>query len=515
MSSIFVFLLISFSIWLSQFSNARIFTLDMHHRFSEPVKKWSQLTGNYFPIRNWPEKGSIEYYAELAHHDRVLRGRRLSDFNGSLTFSDGNSTFRISSLGFLHYTTVTLGTPEMKFLVALDTGSDLFWVPCSCGKCASADELPYNSDFELTIYDPKGSSTSKNVTCNNDICPHYYGCTSESSECPYSVSYVSSETSTTGILVEDILHLRTEDNDLEFIEAYITFGCGRVQTGSFLDIAAPNGLFGLGFEKISVPSILSRDGYITDSFSMCFGYDGTGRISFGDKGSLDQEETPFNMNPFHPIYNITVTQIRVGATLHVSELTALVDSGTSFTYLVDPFYTRLSDSFHSHVRDKRRPPDPRIPFEYCYIMSPDANTSLIPTMSLTMKGGGQMVIYDPIIVISTLHELVYCLAVIKSQELNIIGQNFMTGYRIVFDREKLVLGWKKYDCYNMDSSNAFISKPLNSTNLPPAVNPTTTKSEASNRNIGHTLDATSFYCISSFNLIHSCLLSLLLVCLLL
>ena len=62
-------------------------------------------------------------------------------------------------------------------------------------------------------------------------------------------------------------------------------------------MAAPNGLFGLGLEKISVPSILSQKGYTADSFSMCFGHDGTGRINFGDKGSLDQEETPFNVNP--------------------------------------------------------------------------------------------------------------------------------------------------------------------------------------------------------------------------
>lgn len=70
-----------------------------------------------------------------------------------------------------------------------------------------------------------------------------------------------------------------------------------MQSGSFLDVAAPNGLFGLGFEKISVPSIMAQEGYTADSFSMCFGHDGTGRISFGDKGSLDQEETPFNMHP--------------------------------------------------------------------------------------------------------------------------------------------------------------------------------------------------------------------------
>lgn len=69
-----------------------------------------------------------------------------------------------------------------------------------------------------------------------------------------------------------------------------------MQTGSFLDVAAPDGLFGLGLEKISVPSILSAGGYTANSFSMCFGRDGTGRISFGDKGTPDQEETPFNVD---------------------------------------------------------------------------------------------------------------------------------------------------------------------------------------------------------------------------
>lgn len=133
----------------------------------------------------------------------------------------------------------------------------------------------------------------------------------------------------------------------------------------------------------------------------------------------------------------------------------------------------------------------------------------------------------------------------------IFSENFMTGYRIVFDREKLVLGWKKYDCEfcfseslecvyvydgknhcwllkaivtcagnSMDGSNALPSKPVNSTNVPPAVDvgqvsPTTRKSEASSHNIGRSLDATSFYCISSFYLIHSCLLSFLLIFLLL
>lgn len=71
--------------------------------------------------------------------------------------------------------------------------------------------------------------------------------------------------------------------------------CGRVQTGSFLSGAAPNGLFGLGMDKQSVPSILASEGLIPNSFSMCFGADGLGRISFGDQGSSGQGETPFSL----------------------------------------------------------------------------------------------------------------------------------------------------------------------------------------------------------------------------
>lgn len=148
------------------------------------------------------------------------------------------------------------------------------------------------------------------------------------------------------------------------------------------------------------------------------------------------------------------------------EFTALFDSGTSFTYLIDPTYQRLSESFHSHIRDRRRPPDSRIPFEFCYDMSSDANTSSTPSMGLTMRGGSHFSVYDPIIIISTQSELVYCLAVVKSTELNIIGQNFMTGYRVVFDREKLILGWKKFDCYDVEDQVP--AKP-HSNNVPPAV----------------------------------------------
>lgn len=67
------------------------------------------------------------------------------------------------------------------------------------------------------------------------------------------------------------------------------------QTGDFLERSGINGVFGLGMDNISVPSILANKGLVANSFSMCFGRDGSGRIEFGDKGVPDQKITPFNL----------------------------------------------------------------------------------------------------------------------------------------------------------------------------------------------------------------------------
>ncbi|GAV82950.1 Asp domain-containing protein, partial [Cephalotus follicularis] len=131
------------------------FSFKMHHRFSEPVKKWSNSSTQWLP------KGSFEYCAVLAHRDRILRGcgLGLSEISRApLAFFDGNSTFRSSSLGFLHYTTVQLGTPGVKFMVALDTGSDLFWVPCDCSRCASTGSSTYA--FRCSLIFPLSLSLS-------------------------------------------------------------------------------------------------------------------------------------------------------------------------------------------------------------------------------------------------------------------------------------------------------------------------------------------------------------------
>ncbi|XP_073112962.1 aspartyl protease family protein 1 isoform X4 [Elaeis guineensis] len=322
-------------------------------------------------------------------------------------------------------------------------------------------------DFEFSIYSPNMSLTSQRVLCNSSLCELQRECTGTTGHCPYKMAYVSADTSSSGILVEDVLYLTTDDTHHEVVEARIVFGCGQVQTGSFLDVAAPNGLFGLGMEKISVPSILSSRGLTSDSFSMCFGHDGIGRISFGDNGSSDQEETPFNLNQLRPTYNISITGVSVGNSSIDAGFSSLFDSGTSFTYLADPAYTYLSESFNAQVQDKRQAPDSRIPFEYCYHKSSNHTKIQIPDLSLITKGGSDFPVSEPVIVISVQHEYVYCLGIVKSSRLNIIGQNFMTGLRIVFDSERNILGWKKFNCYESEDSNPLPVNPKNSSALSP------------------------------------------------
>lgn len=92
-SILFVFFFLFFLIHGGGAAAAPGFAL--HHRFSDPVRRWAESRAKNLP-GGWPEKGTVEYYAVLAGHDR---GRALSGAAPALTFSNGNATLQISSLG--------------------------------------------------------------------------------------------------------------------------------------------------------------------------------------------------------------------------------------------------------------------------------------------------------------------------------------------------------------------------------------------------------------------------------
>lgn len=81
----------------------------------------------------------------------------------------------------------------------------------------------YLQVIDFDIYSPNKSTTSKKVTCNSTYC-HEQRCSSPSSDCLYSIRYLSANTSSSGVVVEDVLHLTTDGPKLKGVEAPIAFG---------------------------------------------------------------------------------------------------------------------------------------------------------------------------------------------------------------------------------------------------------------------------------------------------
>lgn len=160
--------------------------------------------------------------------------------------------------------------------------------------------------------------------------------------------------------------------------------------------------------------------------------------------------------------------------------------------------------FNSQVREKRANLSASIPFEYCYALSRGQTEVLMPEVSLTTRGGAVFPVTRPFVIVAgettdgQVHAVGYCLAVFKSDiPIDIIGrtsglflnhgpliwllhkkrkkahdldcsctvltdehscaENFMTGLKVVFDRQRSVLGWTKFDCkkINQVSSSKF------------------------------------------------------------
>lgn len=62
-------------------------------------------------------------------------------------------------------------------------------------------------DKELGEYSPSHSSSSKQVPCSHELCEMGPTCKTPKGNCPYTVNYFSEDTSSSGFLFEDMMHL--------------------------------------------------------------------------------------------------------------------------------------------------------------------------------------------------------------------------------------------------------------------------------------------------------------------
>lgn len=76
--------------------------------------------------------------------------------------------------------------------------------------------------IENSVYSLNTSTTGKYLPCSSDLCNSQ--CSGANNRCPYQVDYVSANTSSSGVLMEDVLHLVTEDGLAKAENASIVFG---------------------------------------------------------------------------------------------------------------------------------------------------------------------------------------------------------------------------------------------------------------------------------------------------
>ncbi|KAL4645443.1 hypothetical protein ACB092_02G235600 [Castanea dentata] len=448
-------------------------SLRLIHRFSDEAAKALKFspseTNGSAGVSSWRKK-SKDYYRVLLSNDLHRQKMKLGSHYQLLFPSQGSNTVSFGNdFGWLHYTWIDIGTPNVSFLVALDTGSDLLWVPCDCIQCAPLSGAYYSSlDIDLNEYNPSDSSTSKHLSCSHQLCESGPNCKSPKQQCPYNINYYTESTSSSGLLVEDMLNLASGSDNTSntSVQAPVIIGCGMKQSGGYLDGVAPDGLLGLGLGEISVPSILAKAGLVRNSFSMCFNEDGSGRIFFGDLGLATQQSTSFlPLDGTYKTYIVGVEACCIGnSCLKLTSFRALIDSGASFTFLPDEVYEKTVNEFDRHVNATRSSFE-GYPWKYCY-KSSSQELPKVPSVTLMFPLNNSFVVHNPVFIINGSQGVDgFCLAIQPTDEdIGTIGQNYMTGYRMVFDRENLKLAWSRSNCQDLgDSKTMSVTSPPDGT----------------------------------------------------
>ncbi|KAK4390187.1 Aspartic proteinase-like protein 1 [Sesamum angolense] len=428
------------------------------HRFSDEARSlWVSRgeSGGGNKTTSWPEKKSFGHMRMLLGNDLKRQRLRLGAQNQLLVTSQGGRTINYGngfshppitcSLIWLHYTWIDIGTPNNSFLVALDTGSDMFWVPCDCIECAPLSLSYYNMlEKELGEYSPSHSSSSKHIPCSHELCEIGPNCDTPKAHCPYTVNYLSMIHQAQDFFLR-ICCIWPQLEEINSKTPY-RLPCGSKQTGQYLDGIAPDGVMGLGPRDISVPSLLAKSGLIPHSFSFCYDKSYSGRLYFGDQGPSSQKSTSLLQLKGNSLaYIVEVETYCVGSfCLNQTGYKAQVDTGSSFTYL--PSWLMLQGSPY---RDSKT-----------VIKARALKVPNIPSMKLVFSMNQSLVIENPMFHIADDQGGLYCLGIQRIDgDIGLIGQNFFMGYRIVFDWENLKLGWSNSNCQDIASDDEIHSKP--------------------------------------------------------
>ncbi|XP_057251829.1 aspartic proteinase CDR1 [Beta vulgaris subsp. vulgaris] len=310
---------------------------------------------------------------------------------------------------------ISIGTPQVEFMAAADTGSDLIWIQCSpCESCLSTKSQPFNT---------KKSSTYNVIPCTSPTCKYIDltgGCTTNksSSSCVYYASY-GDGTQSVGFLATETISLPTSDATSKSLPSSI-FGCGFVnQDQSFNQMG---GIVGLGQGPASLISQLGPS--INYKFSYCLAplsLNVTSKLTFGaDVTGLGVVSTPFRSAKTPTFYILSLNAITIGdkdkdTQCNLVPLILIYKSSLEHCYDT----TQLSGSGAQF-----KPPDVVFHFQ-------GGNVVLKALNTFRDMGHG-----------------VSCLAMVATNDTNIFGNIAQVNFEVGYDLQAKQVSFAPADCTN-------------------------------------------------------------------
>ncbi|GHP11360.1 hypothetical protein PPROV_001008800 [Pycnococcus provasolii] len=383
------------------------------------------------------------------------------------------------------YATLELGTPPKAYTLIVDTGSTMTYMPCKdCYACGPNHRDP--------PYDPSASLTSQTVPCNSPLC---FTSSCRSNTCHYSRSYAESSSSE-GRLVSDVMEIGDGG-----ASERIVFGCELKETGEIYRQVA-DGIIGLGSDNVAIITQLEKAGTIDDAFALCFGgFDGEGALLLG-KPPLPQtiasnlRYSPRVLQGRSSFYISSLSSIGFGGTsLPVSASTlrsgmgAVLDSGTTFSYIPTQAFNQARDAVQ-RLRTQSLPsgipgPDPRYQ-DICWgglnDRSPAGLAQHFPTMSLTFDGingaPGPNLELPPenYLFLHTKRNDAVCFGFFDNGHSgSLLGGITFRNVLVVYDRVDNKFGFVKADCKSLTQN---VSPPANNVKSAESSNATTSASQS-------------------------------------
>ncbi|KFK24181.1 hypothetical protein AALP_AAs68745U000200 [Arabis alpina] len=362
--------------------------------------------------------------------------------------ASGNSPqTEITSIGGDYLMNVSLGTPPFPIMAIADTGSDLLWTQCKpCEDCYTQED---------PLFDPKASSTYKDVSCSSSQCSEFgtrASCSTDKT-CSYSIAYGDRSHSKGNVAADTLTLGSTNSRPVQLKNVII--GCGHNDAGNFNK--KTSGIVGLGGGAVSLVSQLGDS--IDGKFSYCLvpftsEKDLASKINFGTNAIVWGKgvvSTPLIKKSPETFYYLTLESISVGSkkiqfpgiNSGTSEGNIIIDSGTTLTMLPTEFYSQLEEAVASQIEAERQE-DPQGVLSLCYSATADLKAPVI-----TMHFDGADVKLDFSNSFVQLSEELVCFAFRGSDDLSIYGNlsqmNFLVGYDTVSQK----VSFKPADCAKM------------------------------------------------------------------